>query len=74
VPHKFRFPFFTEMQWYALDKYVYALLGRSHLQLEEEEVMVRLFGDKWTREEFRAKVAPTNQLTVQELFGLKAGA
>jgi F-box/leucine-rich repeat protein 10/11 len=72
VPHKFRFPFFTEMQWYALDKYVYALLGRSHLRLEEEAVVVRLFGDKWAREEFRSKTAPGNQLTAQELFGLKA--
>ena len=71
VPHKFRFPFFTEMQWYSLDKYVYALLGRSHLELDDETV-VRLFGDKWTREEFRTKVAPANQLTAQELFGLKA--
>jgi hypothetical protein len=71
VPHKFRFPFFTEMQWYALDKYVYALLGRSHLRLEEEAVVVRLFGDKWAREEFRSKTAPGNQLTAQELFGLK---
>jgi len=33
VPDKFRFQFFTEMQWYALDKYVYALRARSHLQL-----------------------------------------
>ena len=32
VPNKFRFPFFTELQWYALDKYVWALLGRTHLK------------------------------------------
>ena len=71
VPDKFRFQFFTEMQWYALDKYVYALRARSHLQLDDETV-VRLFGDKWAREEFRSKIAPGHQLTAQELFGLKA--
>lgn len=45
-----RFPFFTELQWFALDKYVHALLGRSHLVLEEQ-TMVELLGEKWEREE-----------------------
>ena len=36
VPTKFRFPFFNELQWYALDKYAWALLGKTHI--EEEEV------------------------------------
>ena len=36
VPQKFRFPYFTELQWYALDKYAYALLGRTHLDLSED--------------------------------------
>ncbi|XP_025836100.1 jmjC domain-containing histone demethylation protein 1 isoform X2 [Agrilus planipennis] len=31
VPQKFRYPFFTEMLWYVLERYVYCLLGRSHL-------------------------------------------
>lgn len=34
VPQKFRYPFFTEMLWYVLDRYVSALLGRSHLVAE----------------------------------------
>ncbi|CAK1590382.1 unnamed protein product [Parnassius mnemosyne] len=34
VPQKFRYPFFTEMLWYVLDRYVSALLGRSHLAPE----------------------------------------
>lgn len=34
VPQKFRYPFFTEMLWYVLDRYVGALLGRSHLAAE----------------------------------------
>merc|ERR1712020_650261 len=32
-----RFPFFTEMLWYTLDRYVYCLTGRTHLDLPEEE-------------------------------------
>ena len=48
VPGKFRFPFFTELQWFALDKYIHALLGKTHLHLEEEN-MIELFGEKWER-------------------------
>ncbi|XP_024084550.1 jmjC domain-containing histone demethylation protein 1 [Cimex lectularius] len=32
VPQKFRYPFFTEMLWYVLVRYVHVLLGRSHLR------------------------------------------
>lgn len=31
VPQKFRYPFFTEMLWYVLERYVYFLLGTTHL-------------------------------------------
>ncbi|XP_050521570.1 jmjC domain-containing histone demethylation protein 1-like isoform X3 [Daktulosphaira vitifoliae] len=31
VPQKFRYPFFTEMLWYVLERYVYCDLGKSHL-------------------------------------------
>lgn len=58
VPAKFRYPFFTEMLWYVLAKYVYTLLGRSHLEGEldrMEEVMEK----------------PHVHLTHYELFGLK---
>lgn len=37
VPVKFRFPFFVELLWYVLDRYVHCLVGRSHLDLPEEE-------------------------------------
>lgn len=35
---KFRYPFFTEMLWYVLAKYVFTLLGTSHLEHEEDRV------------------------------------
>ncbi|GAB0086636.1 hypothetical protein DMENIID0001_007370 [Sergentomyia squamirostris] len=58
VPQKFRYPFFTEMLWYVLAKYVCTLLGRSHLESEPDHV-----------EEAAAK--PHIHLTHYELFGLK---
>lgn len=70
VPHKFRFPFFTELQWFALDKYVYHLLGRTHLDLDEEN-KIRLLGTKVERTAFIEHLGHQN-ITPQELFGLKA--
>lgn len=37
VPQKFRFPFFTEMLWYLLDRYIHCLYGRTHLDLPDDE-------------------------------------
>ncbi|XP_032669719.1 jmjC domain-containing histone demethylation protein 1-like [Odontomachus brunneus] len=37
VPQKFRYPFFTEMLWYVLERYVHVLLGRSHLEIAESQ-------------------------------------
>ncbi|XP_012276970.1 jmjC domain-containing histone demethylation protein 1 [Orussus abietinus] len=37
VPQKFRYPFFTEMLWYVLERYVHVLLGRSHLDIPESQ-------------------------------------
>lgn len=58
VPLKFRYPFFTEMLWYVLAKYVFTLLGRSHLEGEEDRI------EEAMKEEHV-------HLTHYELFGLK---
>uniref|UniRef100_A0A182SVD2 [histone H3]-dimethyl-L-lysine(36) demethylase n=1 Tax=Anopheles maculatus TaxID=74869 RepID=A0A182SVD2_9DIPT len=58
VPQKFRYPFFTEMLWYVLAKYVYTLLGHSHLE-----------GEPGREHELEGK--PHVHLTHYELFGLK---
>jgi len=34
---RFKFPFYTEMLWYVLDRYVSCLTGKSHLDLPVEE-------------------------------------
>ena len=40
VPAKFRFPFYTEMLWYVLERYVHTLLGKSHLKLSHLQVFL----------------------------------
>uniref|UniRef100_A0A6P8P528 [histone H3]-dimethyl-L-lysine(36) demethylase n=1 Tax=Geotrypetes seraphini TaxID=260995 RepID=A0A6P8P528_GEOSA len=34
VPNKFRYPFYYEMCWYVLERYVYCMTNRSHLTKE----------------------------------------
>lgn len=58
VPQKFRYPFFTEMLWYVLARYVHTLLGRTHLEGE-------------TDRENELVGQPHVHLTHYELFGLK---
>ena len=74
VPQKFRFPFFTELQWFAMDKYVYHLLGRSHLDLDDD-ARQRLLGPESERrahEQSLTNGTRRGNLTPQEIFGLKA--
>jgi len=70
VPHKYRFPFFAEMMWLALDKYCYALLGRHHLNLEES-VLARLLGSEEERAAFAEKIGHP-YVTPEEVRGLKS--
>lgn len=58
VPQKFRYPFFTEMLWYVLARYVHTLLGRTHLDGEADR-------------EQELDGQPHVHLTHYELFGLK---
>ena len=37
VPSKFRSPFFTEMLWFVLERYIHCTTGKSLLDLPEEE-------------------------------------
>ncbi|CAI9734561.1 lysine-specific demethylase 2A-like isoform X3 [Octopus vulgaris] len=38
VPQKFRYPFFTEISWYVLDRYLACLTGKSFLQKSVYEI------------------------------------
>ena len=72
VPQKFRFPYFTELQWYALDKYAYSLLGRTHLELTEEE-QTMLLGNEDERTQYLESLEQHHRhVTAQEIFGIKA--
>ena len=75
VPQKFRFPFFTELNWYTLDKYIYHLLGKTQLDFEDEDIRYRLLGSEDEQERFEESIKnPANvpHITAQEIFGLKA--
>ena len=72
VPQKFRFPFFTELQWYALDKYVYALLGRTHLEFSEEEQCLLLGSEDERTQHLESLEQHHRHVTAQEIFGIKA--
>ncbi|XP_015117813.1 jmjC domain-containing histone demethylation protein 1 [Diachasma alloeum] len=61
VPQKFRYPFFTEMLWYVLERYVHVLLGRSHLDISETQ-----------RQHVTPPVQMHQHLTPFELHGLKS--
>ena len=37
VPQKFRYPFFTEMLWYTLERYVHCLLGKSYIRIPNDD-------------------------------------
>jgi len=70
VPHKYRFPFFTEMMWYVLDKYCYSLLGRHHLNMEEV-VLTRLLGTDEERKTYVENIGHP-YITPEEVRGLKS--
>ena len=56
---------------FALDKYVYALLGRSHLELDDA-AKKKLLGTENEQKQFFDALGKTPSITPQELFGLKA--
>jgi len=70
VPHKYRFPFFAEMMWFTLDKYCYALLGRHHLNVEEN-ILTRLLGTEEERKQFVDNIGHP-YVTPEEVRGLKS--
>lgn len=37
VPQKFRYPFFTEMLWYTLERYVHCLMGQSYIRIPADD-------------------------------------
>lgn len=42
VPPKFRYPFYTEILWYVLQRYVNCIMGKNHLTCNEDGDPVKL--------------------------------
>lgn len=36
VSNKFRYPFFVELMWYVVARYVHCLMGRNHLSVDDD--------------------------------------
>lgn len=70
VPHKYRFPFFTEMMWWVLDRYCYHLLGRHHMAMDEN-VVTKLLGNESERRIFQENIGHP-YVTPEEVRGLKS--
>jgi len=70
VPHKYRFPFFTEMMWWVLDRYCYHLLGRHHMGMDEN-IITKLLGNEAERKNFQENIGHP-YITPEEVRGLKS--
>jgi len=70
VPHKYRFPFYTEMMWWVLDRYCYHLLGRHHMAMDES-VITKLLGNESERKTFQENIGHP-YVTPEEVRGLKS--
>ncbi|CAL8356944.1 unnamed protein product [Merluccius merluccius] len=57
VPAKFRYPFYFEMCWYVLERYLYCMTNISHLTPEFQKYSL---GIGLTREEFEVKQPAEN--------------
>lgn len=55
VPHKFRYPFYTEILWYVIQHYVYCLMNKDHLH--QHEVMKAVESTKAALEQAKANTA-----------------
>ena len=66
VPSKFRYPFYNEMLWYVLERYVHCLTGKTNLICREDGEPVKEDTNK------TAYVSNTKHLTSFEITGLKS--
>uniref|UniRef100_A0A674BTF8 [histone H3]-dimethyl-L-lysine(36) demethylase n=1 Tax=Salmo trutta TaxID=8032 RepID=A0A674BTF8_SALTR len=71
VPAKFRYPFYYEMCWYVLERYLYCLTNTSHLTPEFQKHSLDGDDDEEGKEEEReSKLGVRVNLTPLELEGL----
>ncbi len=56
VPAKFRYPFFTEIHWYLLERYVSTLTGKQHRIKSSEEMRLEKEDEEDEEEEKKIKM------------------
>ncbi|RWS24845.1 lysine-specific demethylase 2A-like protein [Leptotrombidium deliense] len=78
VPSKFRYPFYSEILWYVLQRYVYCLTGKNHLTCNEDGTPLSESNVSGTLSSYSNHVSKVKNpgeaihLTTFELNGLKA--
>uniref|UniRef100_A0A667XU85 [histone H3]-dimethyl-L-lysine(36) demethylase n=1 Tax=Myripristis murdjan TaxID=586833 RepID=A0A667XU85_9TELE len=70
VPAKFRYPFYYEMCWYVLERYLYCLTNISHLTPEFQKYSLGIGKEEVKEEEAPEPAKPQAILTPFELEGL----
>uniref|UniRef100_A0A665XEK6 [histone H3]-dimethyl-L-lysine(36) demethylase n=1 Tax=Echeneis naucrates TaxID=173247 RepID=A0A665XEK6_ECHNA len=68
VPAKFRYPFYYEMCWYVLERYLYCLTNISHLTPEFQKYSLGIGEDRLTQENILAAIK--EEEIKEELEGL----
>ncbi|XP_076334005.1 lysine-specific demethylase 2A-like isoform X2 [Tachypleus tridentatus] len=59
VPMKFRYPFYTEMLWYVLQRYAHSVMGKNHLLCDVDGEPINLNDSSPKKEESTVNVEPT---------------
>ncbi|RWS16317.1 Lysine-specific demethylase 2B-like protein [Dinothrombium tinctorium] len=78
VPSKFRYPFYSEILWYVIQRYVYCLTGKNHLNCNEDGLPNNESTASGTLSSYSNHVSKVRNpseavhLTPYELNGLKA--
>uniref|UniRef100_A0A671MYZ8 [histone H3]-dimethyl-L-lysine(36) demethylase n=1 Tax=Sinocyclocheilus anshuiensis TaxID=1608454 RepID=A0A671MYZ8_9TELE len=71
VPTKFRYPFYFEMCWYVLERYLYCLTNTSHLTPEFQKHSLGIGQENVEREEETVKEEPEEEAASPARPGVK---
>lgn len=57
MPSKFRYPFFTEIHWYVLERYLHCVTGKQHRTKCDEEIKEEQEEEEEERKRIKAENA-----------------
>uniref|UniRef100_A0A672V7D3 [histone H3]-dimethyl-L-lysine(36) demethylase n=1 Tax=Strigops habroptila TaxID=2489341 RepID=A0A672V7D3_STRHB len=68
VPNKFRYPFYYEMCWYVLERYVYCITSRSHLTKDFQKESLSMEEEEEEEDEDAAGKEPRRPVTRRSIL------